>query len=223
MAYPSNKIICKEGDKMGNCIFLKEVNSINDKNKKRKGLFKCYCGKEFISIISEIKSERTKSCGCLRDLKSKERATKHGLNRTPEVMIFEAMKGRCYNKNNKAYKNYGGRGIKICDRWLEEDGVQNFLKDMGNKPTKNHSIDRIDNNGDYSPENCRWVERGIQNRNKRSNVFIEYEGKRLCIADWCKETGLDKETIRRRLKSNLPPEEIFRKNVRVLYAKICKS
>ena len=90
------------------------------------------------------------------------------------------MKHRCLNPNAKKYADYGGRGIKICDRWLES--FENFYRDMGERPSKKHSIDRIDNNGNYCPENCRWVTMKEQARNKRTNRTMLYNGKKICVS-----------------------------------------
>lgn len=89
----------------------------------------------------------------------------HGMSNTPEYKAWFEMKRRCYNKNRKGYKNYGGRGIKVCDRWLES--FENFYEDMGDRPSPNHSLDRIDVNGNYEPSNCKWSDRTEQNYNQR--------------------------------------------------------
>jgi len=131
----------------------------------------------------------------------------HGHNRrgktTKEYRSWYHMKTRCYNKKRPYWKYYGGRGIKVCDRW--KDSFVNFLSDMGNKPTSKHSLDRIDNNGDYSPDNCKWSTSKQQTRNKRSNIMIEYNGKIQCLNDWAKELEIKRTTLWMRIyKYHLP-------------------
>jgi hypothetical protein len=103
---------------------------------------------------------------------------------------------RCTNLNNEKYPIYGGRGIKVCKRWLK---FQNFLKDMGEPPTKHHSIDRINNNGDYCKSNCRWATRKQQQRNKRSNISATYNGVTQLIIDWAQEYQISYHTLRSRI------------------------
>jgi hypothetical protein len=107
------------------------------------------------------------------------------------------IKERCYNRNATKFYNYGGRGIKVCDRWLE--AFENFYKDMGEGP-KGLSIDRIDNNGDYCPENCRWATIAEQNSNKRNNVFFTINGKQFTLSQTSRMVGISNQTIRKRLK-----------------------
>ena len=114
------------------------------------------------------------------------------------------MKGRCTNPNYPHYPNYGGRGILVCDRWLES--FENFLKDMGEAPVE-MSLDRIDNDGDYSPENCRWATRSEQQNNKRNTQMLTAFGKTQSIKDWSAEMGLTVQLIRNRIKLHQWPVE----------------
>lgn len=104
---------------------------------------------------------------------------------------------RCYNPNNPSFQNYGERGIEVCSRWIASFAA--FLEDVGPRPTRRHTIERIDNDGPYSPENCRWATRSEQNRNTRQNVKLVFRGRTQCMADWSRETGLPLGTIRDRI------------------------
>jgi hypothetical protein len=143
---------------------------------RRRYLCKCECGNEINVLIHHLK-KNTKSCGCLRVEISKSLIGdlasnfKHGLRKTPEYEIWRAMKQRCLNPKHKSWKNYGGRGIKICDRWL--NSVENFFEDMGKRPNSDYSIDRINNDGNYEPSNCKWATPTEQNNNRRIYKKIE--------------------------------------------------
>lgn len=115
----------------------------------------------------------------------------------PEYGVWNAMRQRCSNPKNRAYKNYGGRGIRVCERWLY---FANFIEDVGPRPSKSHSLDRIDNNGDYEPDNVRWATLEEQNLHKRVSRLITYNGKTQPLFMWAKETGLDRLVIHKRLK-----------------------
>jgi hypothetical protein len=115
---------------------------------------------------------------------------------------WESIKSRCLNPNNVSYPNYGARGIKICDKWLKFSG---FDEDMPDPPTNKHSIDRVDNNGDYCKENCRWVTKHEQNRNKRTNRIIEFNGKQQLLTDWAKDLDISVSALIKRLKIIFPP------------------
>jgi hypothetical protein len=147
----------------------------------------CDCGTEKTIKGYNLLAGETKSCGCIGKEKSEIRQKKIS-EKWPEYNCWVAMKSRCFNKNNAQYHNYGGRGITICERWLES--FDNFYADMGPRPTNKHSLDRIDNNGNYSPENCRWATQKQQARNKRYNVFINIDGESKTIAEWAEINGI---------------------------------
>lgn len=114
--------------------------------------------------------------------------TIHGRSRTSEHNIWLQMKQRCTNPRHANFAGYGGRGISVCKRWAESFGA--FLEDMGERPSEGHSIDRIDNDGNYEPGNCRWATQSEQCKNTRRNRYLEHDGRRLLISEWCAELGL---------------------------------
>lgn len=145
---------------------------------------KCDCGKVTVVRSKNLISGNTKSCGCLRKEIVKEMGTKHGKWDSRERRAWSNMKTRCFNPRSKNYKYWGGRGISICDRWLGDHGFENFFEDMGECP-EGLTLDRRDNDGNYSKENCRWADRKTQNENRRSKVL-----------DFVKEKGLLNEFMR---------------------------
>lgn len=122
----------------------------------------CDCGNQKQIRGGHLTSGNIVSCGC----HAREKSTKHGMSKSPEYKAYYNMIKRCYYENDNRYSDYGGRGIKVCPRWLSS--FENFVTDMGAKPSKKHSIDRIDVDGDYSPDNCRWATVEEQERNKRT-------------------------------------------------------
>lgn len=158
----------------------------------------CECGNETITTSNNIRNGSTKSCGCL---KSDGNNTRHGLSTSPEYSTWLLMKGRCLNKKNKQFNEYGGRGIDVCKAWAED--FMAFYLDMGQRPTNKHQIDRINNNGGYEPDNCRWVTNAENQRNTRvSRIWVvngdEYRSSTLAAIS----LGLSQSEVRRRCKSN---------------------
>lgn len=136
----------------------------------------------------------------------------HGLSYIPEYRAWQTMRLRCTVPTNRAYANYGGRGITVCERWL--DSPENFIADMGPKPSPAHELDREDNEKGYSPENCRWVTRTVNDRNRRSNVMIEFRGETRAMVEWCEMLNIPQDTARYRMKNGWTIEDALTKPVR---------
>lgn len=168
---------------------------------------RCECGTEKLVSFSELTGGGTKSCGCLRSQRSSERASernlKHGFyvngKMAPEYNIWRGIQKRCHNPSDKDYPRYGGRGIAVCDRW--RSSFESFLEDMGRRPSPKHQIERVDNDGPYAPENCRWATAKEQAENRRSTIHLEHEGNRLSVSEWSRITGIGVTTIFYRIKS----------------------
>jgi hypothetical protein len=165
----------------------------------------CACGASYAVYDFALKSG-TQSCGCLRAVSNKSRA-KHGMKNTPEYHSWTGMIGRCYNRNNGKYSDYGGRGITVCDQW--RTSFEQFFADMGPRPSPQHSIDRIDNDGNYEPSNCRWATVAQQCRNRRNNHLLTINGETHCIDDWSTLAGLPPHTLHNRLRKGWPLERLL--------------
>ena len=170
-------------------------------------LCRCECGADTLVIANCLKSGQTTSCGCWQKKNIGVRSRTHGLRRSLAYGIWANMKSRCHNPNHRDYANYGGRGISVCERWRKS--FQDFIADMGQRPSPKHELDRIDNSGNYEPGNVRWVTRKTNCRNTRHNHFVEYRGQRRTIAEWADVTGIDARTIWKRLHRGCALDRVF--------------
>lgn len=164
---------------------------------------KCDCGKEIIVKANSLLTGNTTSCGCGRI----EAITKHNQTNTPLFNVWRNMKERCTNKNYRTFADYGGRGIKLCEEWQEFTSFYDWA--MANGYKKGLSIDRIDVNGDYEPNNCRWADAKTQARNRRNTIFIDYEGVRKSISDWADELKVARNTLYWRYSQGWSTQEIL--------------
>lgn len=191
-------IIYKQGQEIGSCIYLNDVPSRI--NGQRRALFQCKCQKQFEAVIQAVKRGHTSSCGCQSSRKMLPiRNTKHGLRNTKEYDAWCSMKFRCENTNYKRHKDWGGKGISVCERWI--DSFENFYLDMGPAPTQYHTLDRFPNqNGNYEPGNCRWATQLEQNRNRNITINITYKEETKTLKEWADDLGLPYEALRRRIR-----------------------
>lgn len=190
------------GKKFGN---LTVISFVEKKNRHNRWLCHCDCGKDVVCYQYNLLRGTSTSCGCLRSYYAKKSRNCHGESYTRLYREWSAMKVRCYNKNTHYYKNYGGRGIKVCDEWqtfwpFREWAYKNGYND-------DLSLERKEVDGDYCPENCTWIPVAKQASNKRTNVFIEFNGEKKTVSQWAKDTGLSKELILWRLRNGKTPEE----------------
>jgi hypothetical protein len=178
------------GKKFGHLTVLKWAGS--NIHGKHFWLCLCDCGNHSKPVTSQLINGLTLSCGCIN-----QGAKTHGKTNTPEYRVWQNMKRRCHVPSHRDYPNYGGRGITVCQRW--RNSFANFLKDMGLRPSRYHSLDRIKNDEEYGPENCKWATAEEQSRNTRRNVMITAWGQTLCISQWATQIGVSCHTIHRRL------------------------
>lgn len=172
----------------------------------------CDCGNSTNVDTSVLTRNIVKSCGCLRIEVTRKRSLKHGgsigYKGNREYRAWSGAKSRCYNPNSHKYKNYGERGIKMCERWLNDFG--NFFKDMGKCPD-GLTLDRIDVNGDYEPNNCHWTTSMVQGRHRTDNVWITYKNKMMILTDWAKELNITRTILYKWLKKGKPIDALARK------------
>jgi len=198
------------GQRFGRLTVIGEAEST--KHGQARWLCRCDCGTESVVRADSLKSGSIKSCGCYNTemcISVGHKNRKHGMGRTRLYNIWSSMKARCYNANSKPYKYYGARGIAVCGEWRN-----NFIafRDwaIANGYADNLTLDRRDNNGHYTPENCRWIALREQFVNRRSNRYITYGGKRMTISQWSKEIGCSRNAIAKRLSRGWTAEQAIK-------------
>jgi hypothetical protein len=173
----------------------------------RRGMFwicRCDCGRTTLKYAAHLRDGSAVSCGC----SMAENKKTHGLSRSPEYKAWDSARGRCYREKDGKYPLYGGRGIRMCDRWRNDFAA--FIADMGRRPSSAHSLDRIDSNGDYTPDNCRWATISEQNNNRSFNRHLVMDGERVTVAEASRRTGICHATILDRLDRGWSDERAVR-------------
>lgn len=207
-------MIDRTGERFGMLVITRFIRV--DKNWNYIWECKCDCGNIINVRYNNLLNGSTKSCGCLKRERTIERSTKHGLsgsqgNYTRLYRIWLNMRRRCNNRRDQDYPYYGGRGIKVCKEWDNYAAFHDWA--MKNGYADHLTLDRINNNGDYCPENCRWATRKEQARNTRQNHFITFNGKTMTIAEWAEYLGVSSTVLRTRLYRGWPIERALTRPV----------
>lgn len=164
---------------------------------------RCECGVEKNLYGAQLRQGKTVSCGCLLPQQARERALRHGMTRSPEHRSWSSMNSRCNNPKHHAFSYYGGRGIKVCERWKS---FEIFLQDMGPRPSLQHSLDRIDNDKGYSPDNCRWATAKEQRLNNSMIRLVEIDGEAKRLMEWSHISGIPFDVLFKRLAAGWDPK-----------------
>lgn len=192
----------KIGDRYGRLVVVEQT------DKRRDGcivfLCECDCGKMHEVASTNLTRGKVRSCGCSQSVSA-------NMSRTPTYKTWAHAKDMCYNANNRQYKNYGARGIRMCERW--RDSFKRFLEDMGERPSKAHCLCRIDINGHYEPKNCKWDLHIAHGNNRRNNRRIELDGVTYTVAQFARTFGINYSTVMRALRNEKTPSDILDKYV----------
>jgi hypothetical protein len=196
----STKFIDLTGMRFGRLVALELIGKSKGQTREyAQWECRCDCGKTTIVLGMYLRAGKTKSCGCFQRDRRSESHTTHGLTDAPVYRVYHHILRRCNKPESSSYPDYGGRGITVCERWTGKGGFENFIADMG-IPEKGMSIERIDVNGNYEPNNCKWATREEQANNKRTSRKITWDGKTLNVSSWSRLLGKEPGYLSRRLK-----------------------
>lgn len=198
------KYIDLTGQTFGRLTVLKRNG--NDRDKTALWICECVCG-NFVTVRSaSLRSGKTRSCGCL----AREQSTTHSMSKTRIYNTWAKMKSRCNNPNTRSYKDYGGRGILVCKEW--NDNFASFYQwAITHGYDETLTIDRIDVNANYTPDNCRWISKSAQATNRRSNRYIEYNGERKTVTEWANDLDIPRQLLFGRLRRGWSPKDVLTK------------
>ena len=198
-----SKPIDLSGNRYGRLVVICRTDKKDTNNSRSYWECVCDCGNKTIVHRTNLVSGRTTSCGCLHREIAKDQATKHNCTGTRLYRIWDGLRNRCNNPKHPNYNNYGGRGISVCSEW---DDFENFSKwSMANGYRDDLTIDRVDNDGNYEPSNCRWATKKVQANNTRKTIKITYNGDTKTLSEWAEIVGIRREYLWRRIyKRNWP-------------------
>ena len=201
-----NRIKVNRGDRYGQLTVVEEATRQCQAGRYRRQFHcRCVCGNSATVTLTHLRSGHTMSCGCFG--RSGRNNRTHGRTGTQAYRAWADMLQRCHNPKRPAYQNYGARGITVCQRW--RDSFAAFLADMGEPPTPTHSIDRVDNDGNYETPNCRWATKTEQSRNSRHNVLLTFEGATACVSEWAERLAMNPAVLYDRVRAGWSVEEVL--------------
>lgn len=203
------KILELSGKEYGSLTVVARHGSLPPPSYQSLWLCRCKCGKYVVVRVGNLTSGNTTSCGCMGSRSTlAKRSTTHGKSKTREYETYCRMIARCFNRNSKDFRDYGGRGITVCEEWLGVGGFESFLSHIGPKPSPQHSIDRFpDTNGNYEPGNVRWATAKEQANNQNKTLILEIGGTIKPLTEWASISGLKPSTVRARLRRGWSPAD----------------
>ena len=199
------QLIDLTGMKFGRLTVIERAE--NSKNRGARWLCQCDCGKKVIVRSSDLRNGQTVSCGCW----NRERSTKHGMAHTKIYEVWKTIKARCFNPNNHKYPNYGGRGITMFAKWISDfQSFYDYVSTLPHFGEEGYSLDRINNNGNYEPDNLRWADRKTQARNKCDTIYVKYKDRLVTLGEASEITGIPYITLWERLKRGITGEDLYK-------------